>query len=225
MVRKRPRKKLVSAAPREKPVAPDAPNRRWSMDYMRDTLSNGRPFRPLNLLDDGSREALCIEVELSLPAPRVVLILEEAAGERGYPAEVVLDYGPELVCQALDTWAAGHGVRLRFIGPGKPVENCFVQSFKRHAEPRPRLDAHWFGDLNDSSKPSAMTTTTTGPTRGVGDLTAAEFASTRFFSGFNTLSKLSCCRAWRRPHYACASAQSRKISITVEREPTPPMPL
>jgi putative transposase len=179
MVRKRPRKKLVAAAPREKPVAPDAPNRRWSMDYMRDTLSNGRPFRLFNLIDDGSREALCIEVGFSLPAPRVVLILEEVVGERGYPAEIVVDNGPEFVSQALDTWAARHGVHLRFIRPGKPVENCFIESFNGTLR-RDCLDAHWFEDLSDARRQLEAWRDDYNhhrPHSGLGDLTPAEFAA------------------------------------------------
>lgn len=178
-LRQKPRKKLVAAAPREKPVAPDAPNRRWSMDFMRDALGNGRPFRTFNVLDDGSRESLRIEVDFSLPAERVVRVLEQIKLERGLPREIVVDNGPEFVSKVLDAWAAKHGVRLRFIRPGCPVENCFVESFNGTFR-RDCLDAHWFEDLDHARRVIESWRRDYNhhrPHSGLGDLTPAEFAA------------------------------------------------
>jgi putative transposase len=83
-LRSKPRKKLIAAAVREKPIVPDCPNLRWSMDFMRDALGSGRPFRTFNVIDDGSRESLVIEVDFSLPAERVVRVLEKIAGSAVY---------------------------------------------------------------------------------------------------------------------------------------------
>lgn len=181
MLRSKPRKKLVAAAPREKPVAPDAVNRRWSMDFMRDALGDGRPFRTLNVIDDGSREALAIEVDFSLPAERVVRVLEQIAEERGYPEEIVVDNGPEFASKALDAWAAQYGVKVRFIRPGRPVENCFVESFNGTFR-RDCLDAHWFEDLVQARRiidSWRFDYNHHRPHSGVGDLTPAEFAALR----------------------------------------------
>lgn len=181
MLRRKPRKKLVAAAPREKSVAPDGPNKRWSMDFMRDALSNGRPFRTFNILDDGSREALCIDVDFSFPAERVVRVLDELAEGRGLPEEIVVDNGPEFASKALDEWAARRGVKLRFIRPGRPVENCFIESFNGTFR-RDCLDANYFVELADARgiiEPWRLNYNLHRPHSGLGDLTPAEFAALR----------------------------------------------
>lgn len=180
-LRQRLRRKLVAAALREKAVTPDRPNKRWSMDFMRDALSDGRPFRTFNVIDDGTREALRIEVDFSLPAERVVRVLDELAEERGLPEEIVVDNGPEFASKALDAWAAGQGVKLRFIRPGHPVENCFVESFNGTFR-RECLDANYFVELADARQiiePWRLNYNLHRPHSGLGDLTPAEFAALR----------------------------------------------
>jgi putative transposase len=181
MLRKKPRKKLVAAAPREKSAAPTLPNRRWSMDFMRDTLSEGRSFRTLNVLDDGSREALRIEVDFCLTGERVARVLDQLADQRSLPEEIVVDNGPEFASKALDAWAARRGVRLRFIRPGRPVENCFVESFNGTFR-RDCLDAHWFEDLGQARRiieSWRIDYNHERPHSGLGDLPPAEFAALR----------------------------------------------
>lgn len=180
-LRSKPRKKLIASAPRERSPTPDAPNRRWSMDFMRDALGDGRPFRTFNVIDVGSRESLCIEVDFSLPAERVVRVLDQIVEERGCPEEIVVDNGPEFASKVLDEWAARHGVELRFIRPGKPVENCFVESFNGTFR-KDCLDAHWFEDLEDARRVIEswrFDYNHDRPHSGVGDLAPAEFAALR----------------------------------------------
>ncbi len=180
-LRSKPRRKLIAAAPREKSVTPDAPNRRWSMDFMRDALWNGRPFRTFNVIDDGSREVPRIEVDFSLPAARVVRVLDELIEERGCPEEIVVDNGPEFSSKELDAWAEKNGVKLRFIRPGKPVENCFIESFNGTFR-KDCLDAHWFEDLAHARRVIEswrLDYNHNRPHSGVGDLAPAEFAALR----------------------------------------------
>lgn len=180
-LRSKPRKKLVAAARRERAVVPETPNRRWSMDFMRDALSTGKVFRTLNVIDDGSREALRIEVDFSLTAERVARALDEIAEERSYPEEIVVDNGPEFISKVLDAWAARHGVQLRFIRPGKPVENCYVESFNGTFR-RDCLDAHWFEDLGHARRVIESWRHDYNhdrPHSGLGDLAPAEFAALR----------------------------------------------
>ena len=125
------------------------PNQRWSLDFMRDTLASGRPFRILNIVDDCTREALVSEIDFSLPGARVVRVLERLAATRGRPAMIVCDNGPELTGKELDAWAYEHGVQLHFIRPGKPNENAFVESFNGRMRDE-CLNEHWFVDLRDA---------------------------------------------------------------------------
>lgn len=98
---------------------------------MSDVLWSGRRFRTFNVVDDFNREGLTIEVDLNLPAERVVRVLERAAAWRGYPRKLRLDNGPELVAVALAEWAESHEVKLEFIEPGKPMQNGFIERFNR----------------------------------------------------------------------------------------------
>jgi putative transposase len=126
---RRRRRKQVAAAPREKIAAPTRANERWSMDFMSDELEDGRPLRLLNIVDDFTRECPGIEVDRSLPATRVIELLERIGEERGFPETIVVDNGPEFASKALHAWAYRRGVQLHFIDPGKPVQNAFIESF------------------------------------------------------------------------------------------------
>lgn len=151
------------------------------MDFMRDALSEGRVFRTLNIIDDGSRECLAAEVDSFLPAERVVRVLDRLAFERPLPAEIDVDNGPEFTSHDLDTRAAKTGVKLRFIRPGKPVENCFVESFNGTMR-RECLDAHWFEDLGHARRVIESWRADYNydrPHSSLGNLTPAEFAALR----------------------------------------------
>lgn len=125
------KKRLPSRAPAPL-MAPGRMNQIWSMDFMSDALWNGRRFRTFNVVDDFNREALCIEVDLNLPAARVVRSLERIAAWRGYPAKVRMDdNGPEFIALATAEWAEQHEVALEFIEPGKPMQNGFIERFNR----------------------------------------------------------------------------------------------
>lgn len=99
------------------------------MDFTHDWLADGRRLRTLNIVDVMTRECLAIAVDTSLPGPRVVRELERLRLDRGLPAVITVDNGPEFICRAVDAWAFSHGVELRFIQPGKPIQNAHVESF------------------------------------------------------------------------------------------------
>lgn len=126
---RRKKRKRVAQVPREPKPVPVRINERWSMDFTQDTLVSGRCFRTLNIVDDLSREALAIEVDRSIPGAYVGRVLDRLVAERKAPDLIVVDNGPEFTSRALDAWAYENGVRLHFIQPGKPVQNCFVESF------------------------------------------------------------------------------------------------
>ena len=79
------------------------PNTTWAVDFMRDTLYGGRRFRTFNVLDEGVREGLAIDVDTSLPADRVIRVLEQVVAWRGRPQAIRLDNGPELLAERFIT--------------------------------------------------------------------------------------------------------------------------
>lgn len=108
---------------------PERINQHWSMDFVSDSLYNGRRFRVLTVVDNFSRECPVLEADHSLTGKRVSRVLERMALTRGLPEVITVDNGPEFISKALDLWAYENKVKLRFIQPGKPVQNAFIESF------------------------------------------------------------------------------------------------
>jgi len=149
-VARRRRQKRVSV-PRVPLPAPTTPNERWSMDFVTDALSDGRSFRCFTVVDDLTRECPAIEVASSLPALRVIQVLDRLSVTRGLPRSIVCDNGPEFAGRALDLWAHHHGVALQFIRPGKPVENAFIESFNGRFREE-CLSTEWFTSLSEAQQ-------------------------------------------------------------------------
>ncbi len=98
------------------------PHERWSLEFLTDSLVDGRRFRVLTIVDNVSRVSPAIEVGISLTGDRVVAILERLKRTVGVPERIAIDNGPEFVSKALDAWAYRNGVRLEFSRPGKPTD-------------------------------------------------------------------------------------------------------
>jgi putative transposase len=177
-VRYKKRKKRASHL-RVVPPPPTAPNERWSMDFMRDTFDDGRPFRILTVVDNFTRECPLLAADTSLTGKCVAELLDGIAAERGYPKTITVDNGTEFYSKAMDSWAYRRGVQLQFIRPGKPVENAFIESFNGRLrdellngelfmgllDARQKLEA-WRRDYNENR-----------PHSSIGDLTPVEFAN------------------------------------------------
>jgi len=108
---------------------PEKINQHWSMDFVSDNLYNGRRFRVLTIVDNFSRECPVLEVDHSLTGQRVTRVLDRIALTRELPEVITVDNGPEFISKALDLWAYENSVKLRFIQPGKPVQNAYIESF------------------------------------------------------------------------------------------------
>lgn len=148
MVRRKKRKRVAQANRTPRQIASRV-DEQWSMDFMSDSLASGRKYRTLNLVDEATRECLAIEVDTSLGGHRVVRLLDEVAEGRSLPRRILVDNGPEFTSRVLDQWAHRRGVELRFIAPGRPVENCFIESFNGSFRDE-CLNAHWFTRLNEA---------------------------------------------------------------------------
>ncbi|MDA7916365.1 IS3 family transposase [Verrucomicrobia bacterium] len=140
-------KKRLPARVKQPLDAPARVNRMWSMDFMHDTLYHGQRFRVRNLFYEGVREATRIEVDTSLPAERVVRVLEQTKESRPFPKQIRVDSGPELISQKLVDWCDENDVHLHHIQPGKPTQNAYIERFNDTFR-REVLDAHLFGSLN-----------------------------------------------------------------------------
>ncbi|MCL4164782.1 UNVERIFIED_CONTAM: hypothetical protein GTU68_041840, partial [Idotea baltica] len=144
-VRKRSGRKRASGM-RAPMAIPQGPNQRWSLDFVSDSLSCGRRFRILNVIDDFSRECLAAVVDTSLSGERVARELDRIAEMRGYPCMVVSDNGTELTSNTILKWQEDRKVDWHYIAPGKPMQNDFVESFNGRAMDE-CLNEHLFDSL------------------------------------------------------------------------------
>ena len=149
IVRKRLKRRRAGAQARVPVATPVSANQVWTMDFLHDALAWGRKLRTLSIEDAFTREMLAIEVDTSLPALRVIRVLEQLRVERGLPQQIIVDNGAEFTSKALDQWAYENHVRLQFITPGRPMENGYIESF--HGKFREEcLNEHWFLTLDDA---------------------------------------------------------------------------
>jgi putative transposase len=167
-VRQKKRKRVSQANRKAAPKA-EAMNDCWSMDFLSDSLTDGRAIRIFAVIDDHSRLCTCIDADTSLPAGRVIRALESAIEIHGKPRAIRTDNGPEFTSRALDEWLHEQGITHHFIRPGKPVENAFAESFNgrvrdeflnqhlfhsvRHAKD---LALEWVEDYNSIRPHSAL---------------------------------------------------------------------
>jgi putative transposase len=120
-----------------------------SMDFMSDSLVDGRQFRLLNIIDDYKRESLWIEIDTSLPSQGVIRVLERLVEIRGKPLRIRVDNGPEFISDRLQMWCEERNILLQFIQPGKPVQNAFIERNNGSLR-RELLDAYHFFTLQEA---------------------------------------------------------------------------
>lgn len=146
-IRRRAKKRLPERV-KQPLTVPTAPNQVWSIDFMSDSLTDGRRFRVLNITNDYNRQSLAMEVDTSLPSLRVIRVLDNLIAERGCPANIRCDNGPEFISHKLEEWCSHENRRisLQFIQPGRPMQNAYIER-KNGSIRRELLNAYLFSSL------------------------------------------------------------------------------
>jgi putative transposase len=124
-------------------AAPPVLNQTWALDFMTETLYDGRRVRLLTMIDEGNREGLEIAMGLSLPSRRVTRVLDELVALHGCPSAIRVDNGPEFTAQTFVDWCTDHGAAIHYIQPGKPDQNAYIERFNRSYRTEV-LNAHLF---------------------------------------------------------------------------------
>ena len=128
----------------------------WSADFVSDKLVDGRSIRVLTVVDQFTRECICLEVDRTMNGPKVVTAITHAIAERGArPRSLTLDNGSEFAGRAMELWAIESGVQLCFIRPGRPVENGFIESFNGRLRDE-CLNVEWLVSLADARQKLAL---------------------------------------------------------------------
>jgi len=145
-IRIKPRKRIPKGEAKML-IQPICPNMCWSIDFMSDVLSYGYKFRTFNVIDDYNREGLLVEPSTSLPANKVIVLLDQIAETRGcYPNMIRVDNGPEFKSTIFKSWAIKHRILIHYIQPGKPAQNGFIERFNRTYR-EDVLDTNLFNNL------------------------------------------------------------------------------
>lgn len=125
-------------------------NERWALDFLADSLTNGKQYRLLAVLDVVTRECVGLSASRSMPASRVVATLDRIALVRGVPEMITVDNGPELISRRVRAWAERNQVTLRYSRPATPTDNPFIESF--NARLRDECSELWFIDSIDEAQ-------------------------------------------------------------------------
>lgn len=152
----RKRKKARRLSSERVPLTvPTYVNEVWSMDFVSDSLANGRRIKSLTVADDFTHECVDIAVDYGISGQYVTRLLDRAAIFRGYPAAVRTDNGPEFTSRAFIAWAQSHGVRHILIQPGRPMQNGYIESFNGKFRDE-CLNEHWFETLRQARAEIAL---------------------------------------------------------------------
>jgi putative transposase len=145
---RRKAKKRLPARIKQTLFQPMEKNIVWSIDFMSDSLWDGRKFRLLNIMDDYNREILAIEVDTSLPALRLIRVLERLKEERGLPKTIRVDNGPEFISNLLNAYCTENSIVISYIQPGEPTQNAYIERCNGSIR-RELLDAYLFKTLTE----------------------------------------------------------------------------
>ena len=125
--KRRPRRRIASSQPR--PLPAFAPNSVWAYDFIFDACANGQQLKCLTIVDEFTRECLAIDAAGSIRSGRVIEVLARLVSERGAPAFLRSDNGPEFVSKAILEWIVAANIEVALIDPGKPWQNGTDESF------------------------------------------------------------------------------------------------
>ena len=146
-IRRRAKKRLPARV-KHALFHPEKINQVWSIDFMSDSLWDGRRFRLLNIIDDFNREVLAIEIDTSLPSLRVIRVLSKLLVTRGKPEMIRVDNGPEFISDKMNKWCKENKIQLVFIQPGKPMQNGFIERLNGSLR-NELLNAYVFRTINE----------------------------------------------------------------------------
>ncbi|MBV64694.1 MAG: IS3 family transposase, partial [Halomonas sp.] len=131
------------------------PNARWSLDFVSDSFGASRKFRILAVIDDCTRECLCLVADTSLSGARVARELSSLIRIYGKPGCIVSDNGTEFTSRAIIKWADENELPWHYIDPGKPQQNAFVESFNGSLRDE-LLNEEIFDSLDDARRKLAL---------------------------------------------------------------------
>lgn len=125
----KPKRRAPGVAAGAYPRRATRPNEVWSYDFVHDQTADGRLLKWLPVVDEFTRECLALPVERRMNGAYAIGTLAGCVAERGAPAYLRSDNGPEFIAGLVQQWLAASGIATLYIPPGCPWENPFSESF------------------------------------------------------------------------------------------------
>lgn len=165
--------------PKNPATVPLEPNIEWAIDFMHDSLIDGRRIRSLNIIDPYNRQCKGIYIRHNLPAVRTIELLERSIERYGKPKYIRSDNGPEFISKQFQKWMNDNGIGWSKIEKGKPQQNCHVERFNKTVR-EDLFDANLFFSIdqaNDLALDFQKEYNYERPHESLNDLTPIEYAA------------------------------------------------
>lgn len=143
----RKRRKKIAAVERVPVELPENPNVIWALDFIHDSVGFGKKLKILTAIDPVTNHSPLIHPGFSITGKDVSELIERAGETFGYPEYIQCDNGPEFRSQELDKWCYENGIKIIYIRPGKPSDNCHIESFNGTFR-NECLNVHYFKKLS-----------------------------------------------------------------------------
>lgn len=147
----RKRRKKIASEERSPVELPAEPNKLWAMDFIHDSVGLNRKLKILTIIDPLTNKSPAVHPAFSIAGVYLTEILEQACEIYGYPEVIQCDNGPEFRGQELDKWCFRHNIKINYTRPGKPVDNCHIESFNGTFRYE-CLNANYFHSLKTARK-------------------------------------------------------------------------
>ncbi len=147
----RKRRKKVASVERVPAELPDEPGKLWALDFIHDSVGFGKKLKTLTAIDPVTNHSPLIHPAFSITGKDVSEIIERACEAIGYPEYIQCDNGPEFRSQELDKWCYENGIKIIYTRPGKPADNCHIESFNGTFR-NECLNVHYFKKLSNAKE-------------------------------------------------------------------------
>jgi putative transposase len=144
-------KRRMRNNPKNPATVPMQPNIEWAIDFMHDSLVDGRTIRSLNIIDPYNRQCKGIYIRHSIPSVRLIELLEQSIERYGKPRYIRSDNGPEFIAKQFQKWMHDNGIGWSKIEKGKPQQNCHVERFNKTVR-EDLFDANLFFSIDHANE-------------------------------------------------------------------------
>jgi len=148
-LKQRKRRKKVTSEERTTVEHSEKPGKVWAMDFIHDSVAEGKRLKVLTVIDPATNVSPVLEAAFSMSGKDVSEVLDRICENAKFPEYLKCDNGPEFRSKELDQWCYKNNVKIIFSRPGKPTDNCHIESFNGTFR-NECLNSHYFKNLTEA---------------------------------------------------------------------------